>query len=74
MTKFKETEPKVGSVIGGEASKINRICDALRDELQKVNKDNFYLLPILTTYIKKQPQELKQVLNKIQEMQRVEKE
>jgi len=33
--------------------KINRICDALRAELERVNQDNFYLLPILTTYIKK---------------------
>jgi len=41
------------------------ICDALRSELEKVNSSNFYLLPILTTYIKKEPQELKQVLKKV---------
>lgn len=39
-----------------------------------MNTENFYLLPILTTYIKKEPQELKQVLSKIQEMQRSEAE
>ena len=55
-------------------SKVNTICDALRAELIKVDKDNFYLLPILTTYIKKQPQELKQVLALIQDMQRKEQE
>lgn len=40
--------------------------------LEKVNTDNRYLLPILTTYIKRQPQELKGVLAKIQAMQREE--
>lgn len=34
-------------------TKVNKICDALRAELERVNRDNFYLLPILTTYIKK---------------------
>lgn len=33
-----------------------------------------YLLPILTTYIKRQPQELKQVLKLIQDMQKQEEE
>lgn len=58
--------------IAGQATptlKVNKICDALRNELQKQNLENLYLLPILTTYIKKEPQELKQVLAKIQEMQ-----
>lgn len=44
----------------------------LQTELERVDKDNKYLLPILTTYIKRQPQQLKQVLIKIQEMQRSE--
>lgn len=37
-------------------------------------RDNKYLLPILTTYIKKQPQELKQVLKLIKDMQKKEEE
>jgi elongator complex protein 1 len=36
-------------------TKINKICDAVKEELVKINTDNKYLLPILTTYIKKQP-------------------
>jgi hypothetical protein len=35
--------------------KVNTICDALKKALEKVNKENKYLLPILTTYIKRQP-------------------
>jgi hypothetical protein len=37
-----------------------------------MNSDNQYLLPIITTYVKRQPQELKQVLARIQDMQREE--
>ncbi len=36
-------------------TKVNKICDAIKDELWKINTDNKYLLPILTTYIKRQP-------------------
>ena len=54
--------------------KVNKICDSLKDQLVGLNQDNKYLLPILTTYIKKQPQELKQVLKLIQNMQRKEEE
>ena len=39
----------------------------------KRDKDNCFLLPILTVYVKKQPQELKQVLNLIRTMQQAEK-
>lgn len=53
-------------------SKVNLICDALRSQLHAVNKNNCFMLPILTTYIKKEPQELKQVLALIQLMQRDE--
>ena len=35
--------------------KVNIICQALKQSLEKVNTENKYLLPILTTYIKKQP-------------------
>ena len=36
-----------------ENGKVNKICDALKQSLEKVNTDNKYLLPILTTYIKR---------------------
>jgi hypothetical protein len=42
-----------------QTEKINTICDALKEALEKVNGGNKYLLPILTTYIKRDPQELK---------------
>mgnify|MGYP000459602763 CR=1 FL=1 len=35
--------------------KINKICNALKTELLLKNQNNFYLLPILTIYVKKQP-------------------
>jgi hypothetical protein len=50
-------EPLKAVAEGGVAvvayDKINKICEALKDELWKLNQDNKYLLPILTTYIKK---------------------
>mmetsp|Transcript_26788 Transcript_26788/g.40860 ORF Transcript_26788/g.40860 Transcript_26788/m.40860 type:complete len:221 (-) Transcript_26788:1300-1962(-) len=55
-------------------TKINIICDALKAELEVRNEDNKYLLPILTIYVKKQPQQLKEVLSLIREMQQKEKE
>ena len=55
------------------SGKINRICDALKVELLQRNENNYYLLPILTVYVKKQPQELKQVLDLIRDMQNEEK-
>ena len=72
MSQFKEDKKALVSKSEHFTHKINTICDALRTELDRVNKDNFYLLPILTTYIKKQPQEIKQVLSLIQTMQREE--
>ena len=35
------------------SGKINTICEALKAELQKINVDNNYLLPILTISVKK---------------------
>ena len=35
------------------SGKINTVCDALKEELLKINVKNFYLLPILTIYTKK---------------------
>ena len=55
------------------AGKINKVCDKIRAELEKRNDKNKYLLPILTTYVKRQPQELKQVLDRIRDMQKQEK-
>lgn len=55
------------------SGKVNRVCEALKAELVKRNENNRYLLPILTIYVKKQPQELKQVLDLIREMQQKEK-
>lgn len=58
--------------------KVNNICDTLREALEIAGEEqgdsNRYLLPILTTYIKKQPQELKQVLARIAAMKAQEEE
>jgi|TARA_B110000285_G_C14758293_1_gene438416 hypothetical protein len=62
-----------GQKIISTTNKINNICEALKDEFLKRNEDSFYLLPILTVYVKKQPQELKQVLELIRVMQQEEK-
>jgi elongator complex protein 1 len=51
----KEDTGKDGEVV---FHKVNKICDALRAQLEQVNIENRYLLPILTTFVKKQPQEL----------------
>ena len=34
-------------------NKVNLICEALKLALEKINTENKYLLPILTTYIKR---------------------
>ena len=39
----------------GSSDKVNRVCDAIKEELVKRNEGNKYLLPILTIYVKKQP-------------------
>jgi hypothetical protein len=62
-----------GNKQGSTFSKVNQICEALKSELLKRNKDNNYLLPILTIYTKKQPPELKEVLVLIRQMQQEEK-
>jgi hypothetical protein len=36
-----------------KANKVNVVCVALQQELERVDKENNYLLPILTTYIKR---------------------
>jgi elongator complex protein 1 len=70
-TQIKAKEPSVGS-----SSKVNRICDALKQELASLNQkngNNGYLLPILTLHVKKQPQEIEEVLSMIRDMQKHEK-
>lgn len=65
---------QIDAVVGVSADcKVNLICTALKESLEKVNVENKYLLCILTTYIKREPQELQQALFKIQDMQRDEK-
>ena len=49
----------MGKINTATMNKVNTICEALKAALEKVNNENVYLLPILTTYIKRQPQELK---------------
>jgi elongator complex protein 1 len=46
-------------------NKINLICNALRDVFQTLNP-NKYLLPILTTYVTKNPQEIEAALKLVQ--------
>ena len=55
MQDFKEEKKTSLPAAGRTTPKINQICDALRSALEKVNQENVYLLPILTTYIKKEP-------------------
>lgn len=57
-----------------KAGKVEVICNALRAHLEQINENNNYLLPVLTTYVKKQPQELKEVLNLIKDMRKEEQE
>jgi hypothetical protein len=47
----------IEDAVAGSAKheKVNKICDSLKDQLVGLNQENKYLLPILTTYIKKQP-------------------
>ena len=44
--------------ISGAKQKVNEICDLIRAELTKIDKNSELVLPILTTYVKKNPQEL----------------
>jgi elongator complex protein 1 len=55
------------------ADKINSICDLMRNEISSLNENNEMLLPILTTYIKKTPQELAQVLLVIKKLKEGER-
>ena len=44
--------------ISGVKQKINEIWDLIRNELNEIDKNSEFALPILTTYVKKSPQEL----------------
>lgn len=44
-----------GQASTGSGDKVNKVCDAIKEELVKRNEGNKYLLPILTIYVKKQP-------------------
>lgn len=60
MRQFGNIQEDTGSI-----SKINEICDLIREELNLKSDEGCEVdltLPILTTYVKKSPQELKQVL------------
>jgi hypothetical protein len=47
---------QIDAVVGVSADcKVNLICTALKESLEKVNVENKYLLCILTTYIKREP-------------------
>jgi len=59
--------------ISGVKQKINEICDLMRDELVKLNDDKEYTLPILTTYVKKTPQQLIEALYLVKDLKVSEK-
>lgn len=44
---------ELGGGVVESKGKINKVCEALKAELETINHGNKYLLPILTTYIKK---------------------
>ncbi|EGG24079.1 elongation protein 1 [Cavenderia fasciculata] len=56
-----------GTTTANKESKVNIICDRLREELIKKDSIKFNL-PILTTYVKKSPPEYDQVLRKVQSL------
>ena len=61
------------SEISGEKNKINEICDLMRAELVSIDHDKELVLPILTTYVKKTPQELIEALYLVKELKSSEK-
>lgn len=59
--------------ISGEKKKINEICDLMRAELEHINVNKELVLPILSTYVKKTPQELIEALYLVKELKSSEK-
>jgi len=59
--------------ITGVKTKINEICDLMREELNKRDEKTELLLSILTTYVKKTPQELIEALYLVKEIKVNEK-
>ena len=63
--KEKEVSPELKKL-----EKVNVICDALRAVFNKLDAQR-YLLPIITTYVKKDPQELEKALLLIRELRSI---
>ena len=57
--------PTRGEEGGQDKSKLDCVCDAVREELQRCG-ENFYLLSIITTYIKMTQPRVETVLCMIQ--------
>lgn len=53
QTHFEFIKMKIENSKIESSGKINKVCDAIKTELYKINKDNNYLLPILTISVKK---------------------
>lgn len=60
--------------ISGAKTKINEVCDLIRAELERIDDKKEFVLPILTTYIKKTPQELIDVLYLVKDLKSNEKQ
>jgi len=56
------------SEVSGVKRKTNEICDLIRKELVSIDENNELVLPILTTYVKKTPQELIEVLYLVKQL------
>jgi elongator complex protein 1 len=56
------------SEISGEKQKINEICDRMRTELENIDVNKELVLPILSTYVKKNPQELIEALYLVRDL------
>ena len=61
------------SEVTGAKQKINEICDLIRAELVSIDHDKEYTLPILSTYVKKSPQQLIEALYLVKDLKTSEK-
>lgn len=64
---------KLGKAPPATENKIRHVCDALRAVFQKVDA-NKYLLPILTTYVLRDPPQTEEALRLIQRLRQQERE
>jgi elongator complex protein 1 len=62
------------SEVTGVKSKINEVCDLMRQELEGREDKNELMLPMLTTYVKKSPQELIEALYLVKTLKLKEKD